>query len=368
MTQEVAIDRGYRPEYVSIEASSASPLVVDESRSCGQFTETDLVDERTGTRRRFFHRSEPRASAAGDRVVLRILTLLLLCVLAAGCSESSAAPQLPVRDVAMWSLPAEGASVPSPRAVHATAKGEIYILDNAGRVLVYNDRGELQRKWWMPEYSVGRPEKIIRLRDGRLAVADTHYHRVVFFNEQGEVLDKRGSLGHEPGQYIYPVAVVEDDSENLYVGEYGDNDRVQKFDKEGNFLLAFGSQGTAPGQFQRPSGMLWHDGRIYIVDAFNNRIQVFSESGELLEVIGDAEGGLNYPYDIAISNTKELFVVEYAAGRVTKFDLRGKLLGRYGSPGSGDGQFTTPWGMTVDTQGRVFVADTGNRRVVKLDF
>jgi iron(III) transport system ATP-binding protein len=363
----VPADRRLRPEQLGIAPCADSSLVVEGARICGGVAEIDLLDEQSGQQRRFFHRPEAQGWRPGDRVLLKVLALLLSCLLSAGCAESSAAPQLPVRGVTTWSVPANGASIPAPRAVHATAAGEIYVLDNAGRVLVYDENGKILRQWWMPDYSVGRPEKIVRLRDGRLVVADTHYHRIVFFNDQGEVLEKRGSLGHEPGQYIYPVAVVEDDSENLYVGEYGDNDRVQKFDKEGNFLLQFGSQGTLPGQFQRPSGMLWHAGKIYIVDAFNNRIQVFSEAGEFLEVLGGAEGNLNYPYDIAMSAQEELFVVEYAAGRVSKFDLGGKLLGRFGVSGSSEGEFSTPWGMTVDAQSRVFVADTGNRRVVRLE-
>jgi hypothetical protein len=352
---------------LSVAACADSPLVVQSSRTCGAVAEIELRDENSGAQRRFFHRPQSPAWKRGDRVLLKLLAVLLMCVLSAGCAESNAAPQLPVKKISAWSLPAEGTSIPTPRAIHATESGDIYVLDNAGRVLVYNDQGDLLRRWWMPEYSVGKPEKIVRLRDGRLVVADTHYHRIVFFNDQGEVLEMRGSLGREPGQYIYPVAVVEDEAGNLYVGEYGDNDRVQKYDKQGAFLLEFGKPGTGPGEFLRPSGMLWHEGRIYIVDAFNNRIQVFSEKGELVEVLGDSEGSLNYPYDICLSPAGELLVVEYGAGRVSKFDLRGRLLGRYGTAGSAEGQFTTPWGMTVDSHSRVFVADTGNRRVVKLE-
>ena len=61
-----------------------------------------------------------------------------------------------------------------------------------------------------------------------------------------------------------------------------------------------------------------------------------------------------------------LTVVEYSGGRITRLTLDGTLLGRYGKPGSGDGEFATPWGMTVDGKGRVWVADTGNRRLVEL--
>jgi DNA-binding beta-propeller fold protein YncE len=247
---------------------------------------------------------------------------------------------------------------------------ELFVLDNAGRVLVYDLDGHLLRQWWMPDYSVGKPEKIFQFRSGRLGVADTHYHRVVFFDSQGHVLAKHGSLGREPGQFIYPVAIVEDDDENYYVCEYGTNDRVQKFDKEGKFLLQFGSFGTDKGQFQRPSGIVWRDHKVYVVDAFNSRIQVFSDAGEFLEVLaeGDDSAALNYPYDIAANGAGELYVAEYGAGRVSKFDLKGRLLGRYGTIGSDDGQFSTPWGIAADRKSRVFVADTGNLRVVELKF
>lgn len=61
-----------------------------------------------------------------------------------------------------------------------------------------------------------------------------------------------------------------------------------------------------------------------------------------------------------------LYVIEYGAGRMTRLDLDGRLLGRYGSIGSSLGQFATPWGIAVDAQRRIYVADTGNRRVVEL--
>jgi len=61
-----------------------------------------------------------------------------------------------------------------------------------------------------------------------------------------------------------------------------------------------------------------------------------------------------------------LYAVEYGAGRVTRVGLDGQLLGRFGSVGSGPGQFATPWGLAVDAQRRIYVGDTGNRRVVEM--
>lgn len=365
---EQAGDQCYRPEQLAVARVPQSPLIVRESRFAGSIAEVDLLDERTHQTRTFFHRPPGGALQAGDRVLLKISLLLLSCLLLAGCGGNAAEPRLAVRNVKSWSLPPEGTKLPAPRAVHAGPNRELYVLDNAGRVLVYDDAGQLQRQWKMPEYSVGKPEKICVFKDGRIAVADTHYHRVVFFDRAGRVTEMLGSHGKGPSQFIYPVAIVQDADENFYVCEYGNNDRVQKFSKAGKLLLQFGSFGTGPGQFQRPSGIVWHAGRVYVVDAFNNRIQVFSDSGKFLEILGADKPsvGLDYPYDIAKSDTGDLFIVEYGAGRVTRLDMHGNLLGRFGTTGTAAGEMATPWGLTVDSQLRVWVADTGNRRIVEL--
>jgi len=291
--------------------------------------------------------------------------VLLLGIQLGGCGNAQQ-HQLTVRETNYFLMPSEGTKVPAPRAVHITPQGELYVLDNAGRVLVFDAEGKITRRWWMPEYSVGKPEKICLLHDGRLAVADTHYHRVVFFNEAGKVVGMIGKYGREPGEFIFPVALAQDDQDNLYVCEYGDNDRVQKFSPKGEFVSQFGSFGTGPGQFMRPSGIVWHDRKLYVVDAFNNRIQHFTDTGEYLGIFGNSDdAGLNYPYDLVRSEAGDFYVVEYGAGRVSKFNSEGALIGHFGQTGSNENQLETPWGLTVDARNRIWVADTGNRRIVE---
>jgi iron(III) transport system ATP-binding protein len=75
---------------------------------------------------------------------------------------------------------------------------------------------------------------------------------------------------------------------------------------------------------------------------------------------------LHYPYDLAGGSDDDLFAIEYGGNRVTRLDLHGNTLGVYGSTGHGVGEFSTPWGLAVDSDGRIVVADTGNRRLVEL--
>ncbi len=366
LQRDEAEPRCYRPEQIAIEPEADGPAIVQSSSFKGALAEVVLKHKEDGAIRRFWHRPSSGRLRPGDRVVLKLLLSLVLFVLAA-CSRQSE-PALSVSQVRTWPMVPEKTRIPAPRAMSMGRNGELLVLDTAARVLVYDKAGTLLRQWKMPETTAGNPEGSCVFRDGRIAVADTHYHRIVFFDEQGRVLKMLGREGRGPGEFIYPVTIVQDDQENWYVCEYGSNDRIQKFSKGDDFILAFGTFGTGPGQFQRPSGMVWRAGKLYVADAINNRIQVFSDSGQFIRVLGSPEKplSLGLPYALQLGPDDALYVVEYAAGRVSRVSLDGELLGRYGRTGGGTGEFATPWGISVDSRGRIRVADTGNRRIVEL--
>ncbi|HBS28447.1 MAG TPA: hypothetical protein DEB06_03120 [Phycisphaerales bacterium] len=384
-----------RPEHLEIVSAPSSAIVVETSHFRGVESDTLVRHESIGVTRRFVHRSPAQPLPAGSRVSLRwLLSLLLLAFWIPGCSRDDE-PSLAFKSFRYFVVPPDETTSPPPRAVgvnhwpqdaasSAGAKpgaipgavrgaipgtGEMIVLDKAGRVLIYDENFQLKRQWWMPQYASGKPEGACLLKSGHIAVADTHYNRVVIFTQAGEVVRMFGTLGREPGQFIYPVKVVEDAAGSLFVLEYGGNDRVQKFTAEGKFLASFGASGTEPGAFQRAAGLLWRDGTIYVADADNHRVQVFTDDGKLIGPLGEPGKplALDFPYDLAAGPDGLLYIIEYGAGRLTATTFDGKLIGRYGSHGRGEGQFLTPWGLRVDPRGRVWIADAGNRRMVVLE-
>ena len=360
-----------RPECLEVQPQAESPLRIEESRFAGSSAEIAVSDERTGAKQNFVFRPQGTTRLKrGDRVILRVIQLFIIVVSLSGCFRD-ASPVLPVKKESNWSMPPDGTRVPAPRGMTVSAHNEYLVLDNAGRVLAYDQNGDLQKQWWMPEYAIGKAEGILVLKDGRIAVADTHYHRIVFFDHEGNFTGTFGQRGSEPGDFVYPVKIAQDPDENLYICEYGQNDRVQKFRPDGTFILQFGGPGIEPGKFQRPSGIVWYDQKLYVVDAFNNRIQVFTDEGKLVEILGESDkiAEVCYPYDITVDQNGDLYAIEYKAGRVSKFSRSGRLLGRYGSSGPGQkvAQFSTPWGLKIDRRGRLYVCDTGNRRIVELE-
>jgi ABC-type cobalamin/Fe3+-siderophores transport system ATPase subunit len=366
--------RCVRPERMLLEATKDGAHVVTGSRFFGSHAETDLQTD-TGGARTFIHRpSEP--PAAGTRINLRALLRTIICLVltaffSAACKRENGAAVLPVKSWHIWMLPADGAVQPTPRSLTTGPHDELAVMDTAGRVLIYDANGALLRQWKMLDVQFGKPEGIVWLKDDRIVVCDTHYRRLVWFDQQGRVLKTLGRHGKGRGEFIYPVGICKDAAENLYVCEYGGNDRVQVFTRDGEWLREFGSPGTGTGQFQRPSGLVWHEGKVFVADAINNRVLVFGDAGKFLGLLGaDTDGknapAFNLPYDITLAPDGALYVIEYGAGRLTKLTLDGKVLGRYGDSGTGEAQFATPWGLVADSRMRVLVADTKNRRIVAL--
>lgn len=299
-------------------------------------------------------------------IVIGHLSLMLLLLI--GCSNGNTEPEFEFSRFDSWKIPASGRFLPAPRGLYSDADDNVFVLDDAGRVLVYNSAGDVIRQWEMPEFAAGKPEGIWELVDGKIGVADTHYHRVVVFNSDGTVSHMFGTQGNGPGQFVFPVSIAQDPKGFMYVGEYGDKQRVQKFTADGTFVTEFGEHGTGNGQFQRPSGMAWQNGEIYVVDAFNNRIQVFSDDGKYRRVVSLSEKfePLSYPYDMRVTKDNLIYVIENKSARLTVMHLDGTIVGRFGKPGRGINEFYQPWDLTVLTDGRVLVADTGNHRLVEL--
>lgn len=308
----------------------------------------------------------------------RVVFLLILSLLLTSCDDDENT-ELSFSKVSYWSMPPkEKVYIPEPRSITIGPNDEVIVLDKMARVIIYNPDGSVKDIWDMPNSDDGNPQHACITRDGLVAVADTHYFRVVIFNWEGEVVKTFGEYGKGDGQFFYVGGIACDDQGNFFVGEWGDNDRIQKFTPQGDHLLTFGSIGSQPGQFRRLAGMTWFKGddgrgRIAVADAENGRIQIFLEDGTFERVFSPPNGQnsepyrFDFPYDVAVDSQGSFYVIEYGGNRLLKFAKDGRPLGYFGGPGRGEKQFRTPWSVGVDQQGRVRIADTANRRVVALN-
>lgn len=81
-------------------------------------------------------------------------------------------------------------------------------------------------------------------------------------------------------------------------------------------------------------------------------------------------GGLNHPNSVAVDASGNVYVADTNNNRIKQFSPNGNtysLVLAFGSWGSGNGQFATPWDVAVDASGNIYVSDTGNARIEKFD-
>lgn len=259
-----------------------------------------------------------------------------------------------------------------PRAMVIDQEDNVFIIDMTARIQVFDRDGNFLRSWRTPAWELGRPTGISTDRQGNLMVADTHYHRILFYTPQGEPLPERtlgGKYGNQPGEFGLVTDVVQDQAENYYISEYGELDRIQLLDKDGKFVTQWGGHGNQPGEFLRPQSIaLDEEENLWVADACNHRIQVFDTRSRppkykfMFGEQGTLPGQLRYPYGLRLAFPNCVLVSEFGNHRIQVFTRDGKSLGIWGTAGRQPGQLDSPWALDLDQKGAVHILDSLNHR------
>jgi uncharacterized protein (TIGR03663 family) len=154
--------------------------------------------------------------------------------------------------------------------------------------------------------------------------------------------------------------------------------RVVRLDINGNPISSFGGFGGTDGKFNDAWGIaVDSDGSLFVADTFNHRIQKFDANGNFLFAWGtpgvSAEPGNGRntiffgPRAIVMDTQGHLYVSDTGNKRIQVFDRDGNFVAQFGKSGSGDGEFNEPVGVAIDPAGNIYVADTWNQRIQVFD-
>lgn len=184
-------------------------------------------------------------------------------------------------------------------------------------------------------------------------LSDGDHNRLVLIDDEGKIIKTIDSLDR-------PMHIAAEENV-LFVPQYG-NDEVSVFDngkketlvlldsldapagvssynqekaiadfynnrilysKDGKEFISFGKEGKAPGDFYYPTDVQITENKIWVADAYNNRVQVFDKNGTFLKVIGDDQK-MNAATGIFVGST-EVFVTDFENNRVLVFNHEGAL-------------------------------------------
>jgi len=179
-------------------------------------------------------------------------------------------------------------------------------------MMALDAEGRLLRSWG--EGMMTFPHGLGMDGEGNLWVADQGAHVVFAFSNQGELLrtiGTRGTPGDPPAALTEPTAVAVAPDGSIFITEGHNNSpdarvaRVSKFAPDGTYLKSWGKTGPGIGEFSTPHSIaLDSRGRVFVADRNNNRIQIFDQEGNFLDLWYQ----FGRPSGIAISPDDRIYV------------------------------------------------------------
>ena len=245
--------------------------------------------------------------------------------------------------------------------------------------------------------SIWAPRGIALNSNGDLYVSDQGNHKIRKISTSGYVSTVAGTgvqgFNNGPGDsamFYYPHGATLDSSGNLYIADTYNN-KIRKITSTGFVSTVAGSglQGSSDGQgvsasFYYPAGIaIDSSGNLYIADTFNHKIRKISSSGMVTTVAGSGSIGSSdgqgvsasfyYPYGITMDTIGNLYIADTFNHKIRKISSSGMVttVAGSGSIGSVDGQgvsasFQQPHGIILDSIGNFYVADTFNNKIRKI--
>ena len=216
----------------------------------------------------------------------------------------NAQPDPYAADAAFLKMP-PGRVLGSTSAVGVDSRGHIWVADRCGKnscagsdldpILEFDPQGRFVKAFGRGLFLF--PHGLFIDRRDHIWVTDVYSSpgkgaQVFEFDRDGHVLLRLGKPGVAvAGQdtFAEPCAVTVAPDGRIYVAdghsEGKDPARIVEFDAGGRFIRQWGERGPAPGQLEVPHAIaLDSQGRVFVGDRWNNRIEIFNPDGKLLDV------------------------------------------------------------------------------------
>ncbi len=310
--------------------------------------------------------------------------------------------------------PATRAQLNGPIALSVDSAGNLYIADQnnmrvrkvtaAGVISTFagtGQQGNAGSGTAATAQQLSNPGGVASDAAGNLYIADSSNHRVLKVTPAGaaSTIAGTGIAGYggdgkaaTAAQLNLPRAVAADSAGNIYVVDEN-NRRVRKITPNGIIKTAAGTfdvgdGGPASKAALSSSTDLVFDatGNLYLTDSPLNLVRKITPAGIISNAAGSGSRGfagdggpasaasLLNPNGLALDATGNLYIADTSNHRIRKVDTRGSITTvAGGGPGfAGDGsdatmaQLSAPNGVAVDASGAVYIADTGNHRIRKI--
>lgn len=198
------------------------------------------------------------------------------------------------------------------RPMHIDASGETLFIPQYGNdeIATYDKKGRFNLQI---KDSLDAPASI-GVRNKEKAIADFYNNRILYNPGTEEPWISFGSEGSHKGEFYYPtdVQITED---KIWVAD-AYNNRIQAFDKKGNFLKMMGQD----QKMNAATGLFVSETEVFTTDFENNRVLIFNHEGVLKQELKE---GIAKAIDLLIKNNV-LHIINYRTGELVLYELKVK--------------------------------------------
>jgi sugar lactone lactonase YvrE len=255
-----------------------------------------------------------------------------------------------------WGKLPEGWKFGHVIGVDVDDQDNVYVLNRGEHPMVIFDReGNFLNSWGEGEIPTGHG---LHIEGDVTYVADYHEHTVSKYTLDGKLLRTWGTKGipGEDGEpFNRPTDIDVAPNGMIYISDGYVNARVHKYSPEGELLFSWGEHGTGPGQFDISHDVcIAEDGRVFIADRQNHRLQIFTPDGDYIT----EWGGFKQPCSVTIDKDGYVYVTELQQ-RFSILNKDGELVARWGGDKTLEaGLFMNPHCACIDSHGDLYIGET----------
>jgi sugar lactone lactonase YvrE len=310
------------------------------------------------------------------------------------------------------------ADIDSPYSLVLDGGGNVYFTDTANNrirkintsgiittVAGSDDSGQEGDGKAATNAQLNLPKGVALDSSGNMYIADTSNHKIRKVDTNGIITTLAGTgnygfygegIDAKKAMFMYPSGIAVDKAGNVYVADTSNN-RIRKIDTNGMITTIAGAGGSGVGQegvpataalLKSPSGINFdYEGNLYIADTGNHRIRKIDTNGIIKTIAGTGFAGiggegveaaiapLKFPSGVAVSESGSIYIADTSNNRIRKVDTNGIISTVAGTGASGyEGEGTAaisaklknPNAVALDERGNVYIADRGNSRIRKV--
>ena len=272
-----------------------------------------------------------------------------------------------------WANMPADRSLGTVSAIATDSQDRVYAFQRAEPpVVIFNRNGEFLSSWGNGNFV--DPHGLF-IKDDIVYLTDREGSTAMRYTLDGKPLQIIGTLGEysdtgcevtgavcprSAGPFNYITEMVPHPSGDLYISDGYRNARVHRFSKDGTLVSSWGEPGKGgPNEFHLPHSLVvGQDGRIYLCDRENSRIQVFSAEGEYITMWTDMQRPLDISQDLEGNFViSERVREDGGPAQMSVLDGEGNVLARWPS--------RSAHGSWVDAHGDIYLALTAEKSIDK---